>query len=397
MLTIEKIKDASKVLSSTVRKTDLIHSPALSDGCEVYIKSENLQVTGSFKVRGASYKIASLSEEEKKKGVIACSAGNHAQGVALAAKKYGIRATICIPEGAPMSKVAATRSYGANVVLVKGVYDDAYAKACQLQKEENLTFVHPFDDEDVIAGQGTIGLEILEQLPDVDAVIVPIGGGGLISGVSYAIKHLKPSCKVYGVQAAGAPSMYNSIHHRAIEELESVSTIADGIAVKKPGELTFDCCTKYVDEIITVTDDEIATAILTLMEKQKMISEGAGATTVAAVLFHKLNLRGKKVVCLVSGGNIDVNILSRVVNKGLAKSGRLLEFTTEVLDKPGQLMRLMNLISDGGANIMSINHDRNNPDTPVGKCIVDFVVETQNQEHADHLLETLRQNGYPVE
>lgn len=397
MLTIEKIKDASRVLSSTVRKTDLIHSPALSDGCEVYIKSENLQVTGSFKVRGASYKIANLSEEEKKQGVIACSAGNHAQGVALAAKKYGIRATICIPEGAPMSKVAATRSYGADVVLVKGVYDDAYARARQLQQEENLTFVHPFDDEDVIAGQGTIGLEILEQLPDVDTVIVPIGGGGLISGVSYAIKQLKPSCKVYGVQAAGAPSMYNSIHHRAIEELDSVSTIADGIAVKKPGELTFDCCTKYVDEIITVTDDEIATAILTLMEKQKMISEGAGATTVAAVLFHKLNLRGKKVVCLVSGGNIDVNILSRVVNKGLAKSGRLLEFTTEVLDKPGQLMRLMNLISDSGANIMSINHDRNNPDTPVGKCVVDFVVETQNQEHADHLLESLRHNGYPVE
>lgn len=396
MLNMEKLYDAAKVLSSTVRKTDLIHSQALSNDCEVYIKSENLQVTGSFKVRGASYKIANLTDEEKSHGVIACSAGNHAQGVALAAKKYGIDATICIPAGAPMSKVAATRSYGANVVLVKGVYDDAYAKAVELQKEKNLTFVHPFDDEDVIAGQGTIGLEIIDQLPDVDAVIVPIGGGGLISGVAYAIKHLKPSCKVYGVQAAGAPSMYNSINHHAIETLDSVSTIADGIAVKKPGELTFDCCTKYVDEIITVTDDEIATAILTLMEKQKMISEGAGATTVAAVLFNKLNLAGKKVVCVVSGGNIDVNTLSRVINKGLAKAGRLVEFTTEILDKPGQLSKLLSVISDCGANVMSINHDRNHPDTPVGKCLVDLVLETEDTAHVERLKDTLKSNGYIV-
>lgn len=396
MLNMEKLYDAAKVLSSTVRKTDLIHSAALSNDCDVYIKSENLQVTGSFKVRGASYKIAKLTDEEKARGVIACSAGNHAQGVALAAKKYGINATICIPAGAPMSKVSATRSYGADVVLVKGVYDDAYAKAKEIQAEKQLTFVHPFDDEDVIAGQGTIGLEILEQLPDVDAVIVPIGGGGLISGVSYAIKQLKPSCKVYGVQAAGAPSMYNSVHHHAIETLDSVSTIADGIAVKKPGELTYDCCTKYVDEIITVTDDEIATAILLLMEKQKMISEGAGATTVASVLFNKLNLKGKKVVCVVSGGNIDVNTLSRVVNKGLAKAGRLVEFTTEILDKPGQLSKLLGVISDSGANVMSINHDRSNPETPVGKCLVDLTLETEDNAHVERIKNTLRENGYTV-
>lgn len=396
MLNMEKLYDAAKVLSSTVRKTDLIHSAALSNGCDVYIKSENLQVTGSFKVRGASYKIANLTDEEKNRGVIACSAGNHAQGVALAAKKYGINATICIPAGAPMSKVAATRSYGANVVLVKGVYDDAYAKAKEIQAAEQLTFVHPFDDEDVIAGQGTIGLEIIDQLPEVDAVIVPIGGGGLISGVAYAIKHLKPSCKVYGVQAAGAPSMYNSINHHAIESLDSVSTIADGIAVKKPGELTYDCCTKYVDEIITVTDDEIATAILTLMEKQKMISEGAGATTVAAVMFNKLNITGKKVVCVVSGGNIDVNTFSRVINKGLAKAGRLVEFTMEIDDKPGQLSKLLGVISDAGANVMSINHDRNMPDTPVGKCLVDLVLETEDNAHVDRIKDTLRSHGYIV-
>ncbi len=395
MLNMEKIYDAAKVLSSTVRKTDLIHSAALSNGCDVYIKSENLQVTGSFKVRGASYKIANLTDEEKKRGVIACSAGNHAQGVALAAKKYGIDATICIPAGAPMSKVAATRSYGADVVLVKGVYDDAYAKAKEIEEEKQLTFVHPFDDEDVIAGQGTIGLEILEQLPEADAVIVPIGGGGLISGVAYTIKQLKPSCKVYGVQAAGAPSMYNSINHHAIESLDSVSTIADGIAVKKPGNLTYECCTKYVDEIITVTDDEIATAILTLMEKQKMISEGAGATTIAAVLFNKINLAGKKVVCVVSGGNIDVNTLSRVINKGLAKAGRLVEFTTEVLDKPGQLSKLLGVISDAGANVMSINHDRNKPDTPVGKCLVDLVLETEDNKHVERIKQQiLKENGY---
>ena len=270
MLTLDRVYKAKRVLSEVVRKTDMIRAKNISSQCDVYLKTENLQVTGSFKVRGSYFKISQLSDEEKAKGVIACSAGNHAQGVALAATKNGIKSLICLPDGAPISKVEATKRYGADVCLVKGVYDDAYNKAIELQKEKGYTFIHPFNDPDVIAGQGTIGLEILEQLPDVDAVVVPIGGGGLISGVAYTIKQLNPKIKVYGVQAAGAPSMVNSIRDGKIERLDNVSTIADGIKVKEPGQHTFDICSKYVDEIVTVTDDEIAAAILALIEQQKL-------------------------------------------------------------------------------------------------------------------------------
>ena len=324
MLTLDKIYHASYVLKEAIRLTDMIQASNLSEDCQIYLKTENLQVTGAFKARGAYYKISQLSEEERAKGVIACSAGNHAQGVARAAQKYGIRSLICMPNAAPISKVEATKSYGAEICLVEGTYDDAHDKAVELQKETGATFIHPFDDEMVIAGQGTIGLEILEQLPDVDAIIVPIGGGGLISGIAYAVKSLNPNIKVYGVQSAGAPSMYLSMAHGQIETLDTVNTFADGIAVKTPGELTFDICSKYVDEIMTVTDDELATAILALIEKQKLISEGAGAVSVAAALFDKFPIKGKKVCCLVSGGNIDVTILSRVIDRGLQKTGRLL-------------------------------------------------------------------------
>ena len=282
MLTLDKIYQASYALKTVIRRTDLISAPNINPESHIFLKPENLQVTGSFKVRGACFKIAQLTEEEKSHGVVACSAGNHAQGVALAATAHGIKSLICLPDNAPISKVEATKSYGADVCLVEGVYDDAYNKALQLKDEKGYTFIHPFDDEDVIAGQGTIGLELLEQLPEVEAVIIPIGGGGLISGVAYAIKNLNPDIRVYGVQAKGAPSMLNSIEHGKIERLEGVRTIADGIAVKEPGIHTFDLCQQYVDEIVSVTDDEISTAILALIEQHKLIAEGAGAVAVAA-------------------------------------------------------------------------------------------------------------------
>lgn len=395
MVTLEMIKDAKEVLKKVARSTPVISAPKIGEN--VSIKAENLQLTGSFKLRGAYYKISSLTPEEKAKGVIACSAGNHAQGVALSATKNGIKSTICIPAGAPLSKVEATRGYGGDVVLVPGVYDDAYAKAVELTEKNGYTFVHPFNDEKVIAGQGTIGLEILEQEPDVEAVFVPIGGGGLISGVACAIKSVKPECKVYGVQAAGAPSMFDSINKGEIIELANVSTIADGIAVKKPGDLTFEMCQKYVDGIVTVTEDEIATAILALMEMQKTVSEGAGATSVAAVMFDKVpEVKGKNIVCIVSGGNIDVSILSRVITKGLTKTGRITEVTTKVVDKPGQLIHLLQLVSDAGANIISINHQREDKKSEVNSCIVSMVLETRNIAHSEELCKTLQDNGYEI-
>ena len=335
MLTLDKIYHAAFVLKDVARRTDLIEAPRLHCDCQLYLKTENLQVTGSFKVRGAYYKISQLSEEERAKGVIACSAGNHAQGVALAATRRGIKSIVCMPDGAPLMKVENTKNLGAEVCLVPGTYDDAHDKAVELQAETGMTFIHPYDDEQVIAGQGTIGLEILDQLPDVDAVIVPVGGGGLISGVAFAIKSLRPEVKIYGVQAEGAPSMYRSLHEHRYQTLNAASTFADGIQVKTPGELTYQLCEEYVDDIVTVSEDETAAAILSLMENQKLVAEGAGAVPVAAALFHKLPLAGKKVVCLVSGGNIDVNILNRVITRGLVMSGRKANLTIALEDRPG--------------------------------------------------------------
>ncbi len=396
MLTLDKIYHAKYVLKDVIRCTDLIHAPQINPDCDVYLKTENLQITGSFKVRGSAYKISQLTEEEKKQGVIACSAGNHAQGVAMAATRQGIPSLICLPDGAPISKVEATKRYGAKVELVKGVYDDAYARALALKEERGYTFIHPFDDEDVIAGQGTIGLELLEQLDDVDAVVVPVGGGGLISGVAYAIKSLRPSCKVYGVQAAGAASMVHALQEGAPEALNTAKTIADGIAVKKAGELTYALCRDYVDEVVTVTDDEVSTAILTLIEQQKLIAEGAGAVSVAAVLFNKIPVKGKKVVCLVSGGNIDVTILSRVISRGLMKAGRSADITVELADKPGQLKAVSEIVAGEGGNVVAVYHDRADLDTDITACYLRLMLETRDYDHVEQIKQALMAAGYKI-
>lgn len=396
MLTLDRIYHAKHVLKSVLRETALIKAPKIKPGTDVYFKPENLQITGSFKLRGAYYKISQLSDEEKEKGVIACSAGNHAQGVALAAQKNNIKSVICLPDGAPISKVEATREYGAEICLVNGVYDDAYNYAIHLRDEAGYTFIHPFDDECVIAGQGTIGLEIIEQLPDADAVIVPIGGGGLISGVAFALKSLNPNIKVYGVQAAGAPSMKLSLENKKMETLASVSTIADGIAVKHPGDLTFELCQTYVDEIVTVNDDEISAAILALMEQNKLVTEGAGAVAVAAVLFDKLPVSGKKVVCLLSGGNIDVTILSRVIKRGLLMSGRSAQLMIELVDKPGQLKDVSRIIADLGGNVTSVHHERANEGSDVNGCYLRIMLETKNYEHITQIKSALTDSGFKI-
>ena len=393
MLTLDKIYHASKVLQDVIHPTTIVRASAIDAGCELYLKPECLQLTGSFKLRGSGYKISQLSDEEKKRGVIACSAGNHAQGVALAATKYGIKSLICLPDGAPISKVEATKGFGAEVCMVPGVYDDAYNEACRLRDEHNYTFIHPFDDENVIAGQGTIGLEIMNEMNDVDAVVVSIGGGGLISGVACAIKHLNPNVKVYGVQAEGAASMYNSLKQDKIITLDKAGTIADGIQVKEPGKLTFEYVKKYVDDVVTVSDDEISTAILTLIEKQKMVAEGAGAAPLAAVMFNKLPVKGKKVVCIVSGGNIDVTILNRVIKRGLITSGRQQTLVIQLDDKPGQLLGVSKIIADHGGNVISIHHERAS-EGEITDCILRIVLETKNFEHVKEISTSLRKAGF---
>lgn len=395
MLNIQLIQEAKKTLEDAIYETSVIAAPRLSSDYELYLKTENLQKTGSFKVRGAYFKISRLSDAERKRGVIACSAGNHAQGVALAAAQNGIRSLICLPKGAPISKVEATKGYGADVCLVDGVYDDAYARAVELQREHGYTFIHPFDDECVIAGQGTVGLEIMQQLPSVDAVVVPVGGGGLISGIGCAVKSVAPRVKVYGVQAAGAPSMLHSLRDGQVESLASVSTIADGIAVKKPGALTFDCCKNYVNGIVTVSDEEIARAVLSLMETQKLVAEGAGAAPLAAILAGKLpELRGKKVCLVVSGGNIDVTTLSRIIDRGLVMSGRKCTLNIDMQDSPGQLMSALKVIADCGANVMGISHDRAHTGGAVIGCFVRIDLETRDFSHIEHIRTAVHEAGF---
>ncbi|MDD6478294.1 MAG: threonine ammonia-lyase [Oscillospiraceae bacterium] len=396
MLTLDKVYNAGYVLKNVIRKTDVIMAPNINPESEVYLKTENLQITGSFKVRGAYYKMSQLTEEEKAHGVIACSAGNHAQGVALAATKNGIKSVICLPDGAPISKVEATKKFGAEVCLVEGVYDDAYKRALELRDEKGYTFIHPFNDENVIAGQGTIALELIDQIPDLDAVVVPIGGGGLISGVAFTIKSLNPKIKVYGVQAQGAPSMANSVKDGEIERLDSVSTIADGIAVKEPGDLTFELCSKYVDEIVTVSDDEISAAILALIEQQKLIAEGAGAVAVAAVMFNKIPVKNKKVACLISGGNIDVTILSRVIKRGLMMSGRSCQLMLELVDKPGQLMNVSRIIAEKGGNVTSVLHERSSEGSDVNGCYLRINMETRNYAHIEEIKKALTDFGFKI-
>lgn len=394
MLTLDKIYHASFVLKSVARKTDLIASPHLCEGLDLYLKTENLQVTGSFKLRGAYYKISQLTPEEAAKGVIACSAGNHAQGVALAATKMGIKSVICMPDGAPIMKVENTKRLGAQVELVPGAYDEAHDRAVQIQEETGMTFIHPYDDELVMAGQGSIGLEILDQLPDVEAVIVPIGGGGLISGVAFAIKSLRPDVKIYGVQAAGAASMFNAFKDHKYETLSSVNTFADGIAVKTPGENTYEMICKYVDDIVTVSEDEIATAILSLIEKQKLIAEGAGATPVAAAIFNKLPIKDKKTVCLVSGGNIDVNILSRVITRGQITTGRKADLVIALDDRPGQLRQVSEIVSSCGANVVGVQHNRSDVNMPITGCYLKLELETRDQAQIEEIKTKLLAAGF---
>ena len=395
-IAISEVYNAARVLDGVVRHTRIIGPTKLSSETQVYLKPENLQHTGAFKLRGAYYKISQLTPEEKERGVIACSAGNHAQGVAYGATRNGIKSLICLPAGAPISKIEATKRLGAEVCLVPGVYDDAYERAVQLQQEKGYVMIHPFDDVKVIAGQGTIGLEILEEMPDVEAIVVPIGGGGLIAGIAFAVKSLKPNVKVYGVQAAGAPSMAESVSKGERIHLDSVSTVADGISVKEPGVNTFEMCQRYVDEIVTVSEDEIAAAILALIEQQKLVSEGAGAVSVAAVMFDKLPIKGKKTVCVVSGGNIDVTSLSRVITRGLVKSGRNTTITLDLRDVPGQLSRACAVIGENGGNILSVFHERNVAGTPIASALLRIEMETRNADHIAKIRKALTEAGFEL-
>ncbi len=392
IMKFEKIQKAKEVLDPIISKTPIVHASKLHE--HLYIKAENLQGTGAFKLRGAYFKLSNLSEEEKQRGVIAASAGNHAQGVAYSCMKMGIKGTIVMPKTAPLSKIEATRSYGVNVELQGDTFNDAYEYAKNLQEITGAVFIEPFNDEDVIAGQGTIGIEILEKMLDVDTVVVPIGGGGLISGIASAIKNIKPSCRVIGVQSENAPSMKRSLEEGEIIQLDSVNTIADGIAVKTPGKLTYDICKELVDEVVTVSEEEIAATILILLEKMKMVAEGAGATSVAAALFHKIDLDHHKVVCVLSGGNIDVNLLSKIIDLGLIKTGRKAVINMNVMDKPGNLSRMIELISKTGANIISINHNRIQNGILFNQCRVGLVIETNNQEHIQQVMDILTENGY---
>ena len=390
-VTLAMIRDAREALKGVAEQTPVVTSTRL--GKNLFIKSENLQKTGSFKIRGAYNKIRNLTPEEASHGVIACSAGNHAQGVALSATKLGIRSVICMPEGAPILKVEATRGYGAEVVLVPGIYDDAAREAQRLAKEEGYTFAHPFNDPFVIAGQGTIGLEILEQVPDVEQVIVPIGGGGLISGVAVAVKSMRPNVKVIGVQASTVPSMFVSYRNGEITTVKDGATIADGIHVLTPGDLTFRIVEEYVDDIVTVSEDEIAAAILALMEGRKTVAEGAGATSVAAFLFNKVDT-SLKTVAVVSGGNVDITTLSRIITKGLQKTGRMVQISTKLADKAGNLAALLSYVAENGANVLGIYHEREDAKTEVNSCVVTMTLETRDAEHIRKLREDLMRRGY---
>lgn len=389
---ISDIYDAKEVLKDVISKTPIVHATKIHEN--LWIKAENLQGTGAFKLRGAYNKLSNLTPEEREKGVIAASAGNHAQGVAYSCMKMGIKGTIVMPKTAPLSKIEATRSYGVTVELQGDTFNDAYEYAKNLQEITGAVFIEPFDDPYVIAGQGTIGLEILEKMNDVDTVIVPIGGGGLISGIAAAIKSLRPNCRVIGVQSEHAPSMKESLEQNKMIKLENVSTIADGIAVKTPGNLTFELCRQYVDEVVTVSEEEIAAAILTLLEKMKMVAEGAGATSVAAAMFNKVDLENHKCVAVLSGGNIDVNLLSKIIDLGLVKTGRKAVINLNVIDKPGNLSRVIELISQTGANIISVNHNRIQNAILFNQCRVGIIIETNNQAHIDEVMRILKENGY---
>lgn len=399
-VTLQDVQKAQDTIKDIVKKTDILESVKLSQitGANVFYKCENLQKTGSFKIRGACNKIANLTEDEKANGVIASSAGNHAQGVALGAKMTGIKATIVMPATAPLAKITATKGYGADVVLNGLVYDDAYAKAVELQKETGATFLHPFNDEYVIAGQGTIGLEIVEQLKgNVDTIICPIGGGGMLAGIAVAAKGLNPNIKIIGVQTANIPSMKESFENKKLTTAFNAATIADGIAVKTPGDITFDIIKELVDEIVLVEEDEIAQGMLFLMENQKVVAEGSGAVSTAALLSGKyVPQKDENVVCIISGGNVDVNTLYRVIGVALAKEGRRFAFSTIMEDKPGGLATLCKIIGDNNANILSVNQSTLDAGHALGKQGAEFIVETFNHDHIETLKKDLEKYGFKI-
>lgn len=395
---LKRIEQAAERLNGIIHKTATSTSETFSkiSGAELYLKCENLQKTGSFKVRGAYNKIACLSETGQLRELIASSAGNHAQGVAYAAAALGVKSTIVMPRSTPIAKISATEGYGAEVVLFGDGYDDAYEHAIKLRDERDAVFVHPFDDEDVIAGQGTISLEILKALPTTNAVLIPAGGGGLLAGMAACIKQINPSVKVIGVQSQQADAIVKSFHKSKPVTTDRAATIADGIAVKKPGELTLSIINKFVDEMVTVSDDEIAESILLLLERTKMIVEPAGAAALAAALNHKTDLTGKRAICVLSGGNIDVGFIHKVVEKGLVTRGRQMKFQTVMGDVPGNLQRCSSIIAECGGNIIMVQHDRLNMNLQLNEAILHVACEVGSREHGQLLIRRLEENGYKI-
>lgn len=400
LVTIKDIEEAKRVLEGKIKPTPFSLAPKLSEicGCEIFVKKENLQYTGAYKIRGAYNKIASLTEEEKKNGVIAASAGNHAQGVAYSAKIFNIPATIIMPEATPLLKVLNTKELGAKVILHGANYDEAYQYAIKYAEENSLTFIHPFADDKVIAGQGTIAIEILEEIPTINKILVPIGGGGLISGIATYLKSINPKIEVIGVTAEGAPAMHDSFFAKRVIDSVSVKTIADGIAVRDVNEKNLRTILKYVDDIIQVSDEEIANAILFLLEKQKLVVEGGGAVGIAGLLHDKLSLKkDDRVAVVISGGNIDVQMLSVIIEKGLIKSSRKLQLKITLIDKPGSLMKLTNILTKLDANIIQIDYDRTSTALNYGDANVTLALETKGREHQNEIKKALKVNQYKFE
>ena len=396
---LNQIISAREKMKGIIHQTPLDFSQTFTDMShnEVYLKLENLQKTGSFKVRGSINKLTSLSKEELSKGVIAASAGNHAQGVAYSSKMLNIPCTIVMPKGAPLSKIQATKNYGAEIVLEGDVFDDALAHAMELSEKQGFTLVHTFDDDEIIAGQGTVGLEILEQLPDVEAIICPVGGGGLIAGIAVAVKEKNPNVAIYGVEASACPSMAQSLLEKKPITVASSPTVADGIAVKKPGVRNLEIVEKYVDDLVTVDELEMIRTMFLLLERNKLLVEGSGASSLAALLYKKLNIKGKKVVALLSGGNVDVNFISRIIERGMVEAGRYARFSIIIVDKPGGLQRVLTNITEADANILSVHHTRMGRNIYPGYTEIEIAVETKSHEHILDLQKALTAKGYRVD
>jgi len=399
MIALAAIHAARKTIGDSVFLSPCAYSETFSrlTGNRIFFKLENLQMTGSFKERGAVNKLCALTADERQRGVITASAGNHAQGVAYHATRLGIRSKICMPVATPLIKVSSTKSYGAEVILFGNNFDEACDEAERLRKAENLTFVHPFDDDAIIAGQGTIGLELLEQQPDLEAIVVPIGGGGLIGGIACAVKETHPKIKIVGVETARIPSMKAALAAHTPVTLPPAATIGDGIAVRRAGDRTLPLVAKYVDEIVTVDEEEIANAILLLLEREKTVAEGAGAAPAAALLNRKTSLKDLRTAVVISGGNIDVNFLSRIIERGLVKDGRLVRLRLRAPDQPAALYKVLGLIAERRANIMNIVHDRSHYGVNLGESAIELTLETRGRDHANEIVTALRESGYPIE